>query len=101
MPRETINIILALLAFGAFHSITAATRVKSFVRAQMGERNYQGWYRLLYNVLSFVTLAPAFYLAAVAPGQTIWSLDGAFAAVFKALQFVGVLGLVISLLQID
>jgi hypothetical protein len=52
MPQETINIVWALLAFGAFHSITAATSVKSFVRARMGERIYLGWYCLVYNILS-------------------------------------------------
>ncbi len=101
MPQETVNIILALLAFGAFHSLTAATRVKSFVRSLMDERIYLGWYRLLYKVLSIITLAPALYLTIIATGQTIWSLDGTLAAIFKALQLVGVVGLVISLLQID
>jgi hypothetical protein len=62
MPRETINVILVLLAFGGFHSLTAATRVKSFMHSLMGKRIYLGWYRLLYNVLSIITLAPALYL---------------------------------------
>jgi hypothetical protein len=83
MPQETINIFLALLAFGAFHSLTAAARVKKFVRSLMGERIFLGWYRLLYNVLSIVTLAPALYLATIETGQTMWSLDGTLAAVFK------------------
>ncbi|MGH7497193.1 MAG: methyltransferase family protein [bacterium] len=101
MSQETINLILVLLAFGAFHSITAATRVKSFMRSMMGERIYLGWYRLLYNILSIVTLAPAFSLMGIERGQTIWSFDGVLAAVFRAAQLVGVVGLVISLLQID
>jgi hypothetical protein len=74
---------LALLAFGTFHSLTAAARVKSFVRSLLGERIFLGWYRLLYNVVSIITLAPALYLTIIQTGQTIWSLDGTLAVIFK------------------
>lgn len=101
IPQETIRIILALLIFGVFHSVTAARPVKSFVRSLMGERIYLGWYRLLYNIFSFITLWPVVYLMEIETGQTLWSLDGVSAIIFRILQVVGVAGLVISLLQID
>lgn len=98
---ETMNILLALLIFGVFHSLMAAVGFKALMLSLMGERAYLGLYRLLYNIVSVVTFAPVLLWAAVEPGETIWSLDGAAAGIFMVLQAVGIVGLLISLLQID
>ncbi len=98
---ETVNILLALLIFGVFHSLMAAVGFKALMLSLMGERAYLGLYRLLYNIVSVVTFAPILLWAAAEPGDPIWSLDGAAAGLFVVLQGVGIVGLLISLLQID
>jgi len=101
MAQETINIILALLAFGVLHSLTAAIGVKAVFVAMMGERAYLGLYRLFYNTVSAITLLPILLLMVAQPGAAVWALDGAAALGFYALQGLGLLGLAVSLLQID
>ncbi|MBZ0306368.1 MAG: hypothetical protein K8I82_09905, partial [Anaerolineae bacterium] len=98
---ETVNILLALLMFGVFHSLMAAVGFKALMLSLVGERAYLGLYRLFYNIVSVVTFVPVLLWAAVEPGDTLWSLDGATAGIFIMLQGVGLLGLLISLLQID
>jgi protein-S-isoprenylcysteine O-methyltransferase Ste14 len=101
MPAETLSVLLALLAFGVLHSLTAALELKSLFAAFFGERAYLGLYRLLYNMVSVFTLAPVFFLILAYPGPVVWSLGGVGAGVFYALQGLGLLGLGASLLQID
>ncbi|MCL4879312.1 MAG: hypothetical protein KJ064_21825 [Anaerolineae bacterium] len=98
---ETINILLALLIFGVFHSIMATIGFKAMMLSLMGERAYLGLYRFLYNIVSVVTFAPVLLWAAVEPGENLWSLDGGMALLFLGVQLAGLLGLLISLLQID
>ena len=98
---ETINVILALLLYGALHSLTAAIRVKAIFVTLMGERAYLGWYRLFYNSISAITLLPVLALIVAEPGEAIWTIDGPLAILFRALQLAGVLGVLISFLQID
>lgn len=98
---ETINIILALLLYGALHSLTAALRVKAIFVTLIGQRAYLGWYRLFYNSISAITLLPVLALIVTEPGENVWMIDGPPALLFRALQLVGVLGVLISFLQID
>jgi len=101
MMQETLNVILAMVAFGVLHSLTAAIGVKALFVSIMGQRGYLGLYRLFYNTLSVITFLPVLALVAAQPGETLWSFDGILAGVLVALQFLGLLGLLISLLQID
>jgi protein-S-isoprenylcysteine O-methyltransferase Ste14 len=101
MFTETITILSALLLWGAGHSLTAALGVKAgFVRL-FGARAYLGLYRLLYNGLSVLSLLPILALIATGSGQLVWQAEGALAGLLVALQGVGLLGLGVSLLQID
>lgn len=101
MPPETLNVIIALLAFGLFHSVTAALGFKALMVALLGQRGYLGLYRLLYNILSVITLAPVFWLMGRDPGAAIWSVQGAGAMLLQVINGIGLLGVIISLLQID
>jgi protein-S-isoprenylcysteine O-methyltransferase Ste14 len=101
MSQELINVIAAMLIYGVLHSLTAAIRVKAVIVALMGQRAYLGLYRLFYNSISAITLLPVLALIVAEPGRDVWSVDGAPALAFRALQLVGVLGVLISFIQID
>ena len=101
MKPETLNVIAALLVYGVFHSLTAALHVKAVFVSLMGQRVYLGFYRLFYNTVSGITLLPVLALVAAEPGPDIWVLDDAPEIAFRVIQLIGVLGGMISLLQID
>lgn len=101
MPQEMVTILLALAAFGVFHSVTAALGFKALMVSLLGQRAYLGLYRLLYNMVSVITLLPILAWALAETGKTIWALDEAIALIFMVLQLVGVVGAVVSLVQID
>lgn len=101
MYQETLFVVAAMLAYGVFHSLTAAIGIKAVFAALMGQRAYLGFYRLFYNTVSTITLLPVFVLMAAEPGSNIWRLDGLPGMVFRVVQLVGVVGVLISFLQID
>jgi len=90
-----------IVAFSILHSWLATSSFKQRLRQQMGERGYHAYYRLLYNVISIVTLAPVGVVVLVRPGETVWAVDAGLRLILLVIQGVGVLGLAISLLQID
>jgi len=98
---EMLNVLAALLLYGGFHSLTAATRVKAMFAGTLGDRAYLGLYRLLYSVVSVLTLLPILRLMAAHPGRTVWNADGIAAAGLLAIRGAGAIGLVVALLQVD
>jgi protein-S-isoprenylcysteine O-methyltransferase Ste14 len=93
--------LAAVLLYGAFHSLTAATAWKTRVAALVGERAFLGLYRLSYSMLSALTLLPVLAVMAARPGRTVWSASGITADVLLVLRVVAVIGLALALLQID
>jgi protein-S-isoprenylcysteine O-methyltransferase Ste14 len=97
----TLEVLAALLLYGALHSLTAATAWKARVAALVGERAYLGLYRLGYSVASVLTLLPVLALMASRPERIVWSASGATAAALTTLRVLAMLGLVLALLQVD
>lgn len=95
-----LNILLWMLVFAVVHSITADKRFKRIIIHLIGTRPYEGLYRLFYNVLSFVMLAPIF-VNMMKLGTPLYSVPQPFAIVFRLIQLIGMAGLMVSLLQID
>lgn len=93
-------IVIGMVIFALSHSLTADPKLKYWVQQQMGERAYQGWYRLLYNLVSVITLAPIMVVI-WRTGSIIYAVPADMALLFTVCQFIGSIGLVISLLQID
>ncbi len=89
------------VAYGAVHSLLAATQTKRFARHIMGERTYEGLYRLFFNTMAVVLLLPIVWIVLFEPGDTVWRVYFPLNVLFYAIQGVGVLGLLVSLLQID
>jgi protein-S-isoprenylcysteine O-methyltransferase Ste14 len=94
-------VLLAMLVFAAVHSLLATLIFKGWLRERIGERAYEGFYRLAYNIFAALNLLPIAWLAAAYPGSTLWSIDGAGQWVLLVLQLVGFVGFALSLVQID
>jgi protein-S-isoprenylcysteine O-methyltransferase Ste14 len=71
------------------------------VRERVGVRAYEAFYRITYNFVSVLTFLPVMVLLVLNPGDPVWTLDGLFALVFRGLQITGLIGLMISVLQIE
>lgn len=88
------------IKFALVHSFLADKRVKNFAKYVFGERTYYGFYRLIYNIYSVAMLAPVWYVM----GQDtviLWQIAGTWQTGFVIIGGVGIIGLLISLLQID
>ncbi len=94
-------ILLTMLIFGVIHSLLAERGVKQAFLDYFGVYAYHGFYRLLYNILAALMLLPALWFLIRNPGHIIWQVEGPLAFVLLLVQVVGLVGLVISLIQID
>ncbi len=94
--------IISFIIWALLHSITASRRSKAKVRGWIGEQAYEGWYRLFYNVFSFVTILPVFYILwTQVPNTVLWQIPEPFNYGAVGLQLLGLVGLAISLWQTD
>jgi protein-S-isoprenylcysteine O-methyltransferase Ste14 len=97
-----IFILTGLLVFGVVHSLLAGQNVKQWVCRLLGEQRYEAFYRLAYNVLAAVMLAPLGLLLVANPGAVVWQVDSPLGALLlNLLRLLGLAGLGASLLQID
>lgn len=94
-------IIFSMIVFSVLHSLLAGQTLKQAARNRFGDQAYHGTYRLVYNLLAALLLVPAMAALFLFPGGVIWSVEGSLSLAFRALQLVGLVGLVVSLLQID
>jgi len=95
-------ILLAIAAFGLIHSLLAGQRVKQWASRRFGQRSYEGFYRLAYNVLAALTILPVIALVALRPGAVVWQVDTPLLRLLlNGLRLAGAAGLGLSLIQID
>ena len=99
--QEFLMVFALLIAYGAFHSLLATNSVKAFFLSLIGKRAYLGLYRLFYNAVATITFLPILAVIAVDRGDTIWQVDAPLSYFLFAIQILGLIGLTISLLQID
>lgn len=94
--------LILFVLWAAAHSISASSKFKSQVQRKMGDRAYDGTYRLLYNLVATVTFAPVLIAGASAlPHQIMWQLSRPVNMLFVGVQLLGLAGLVVGLLQTD
>lgn len=99
--QQFMTMLALLVLYGTIHSFTAAVFLKRWVHNWIGERTFQGLYRLLFNIIATVTLLPVLYYGIREPGTVVWRADGVIAVILILIQLTGLIGLSISLLQID
>lgn len=97
----TLQMIFAILFFAVLHSIFARLIIKGWVKTKVNERVYEGFYRIIYTIFSFITLLPAAYILVAYSGRTIWDITGFISIIFRVIQFIGLIGLSVSLLQVE
>lgn len=95
-----VVILAGLLLFAIIHTLTADKAIKTYFMSRFGERIYHGWYRLIYNALSLLTITPII-LYTITQGNIIWTYPDAVNLLLLGVQLVGVIGLLASIAQID
>ncbi|MCB9418903.1 MAG: isoprenylcysteine carboxylmethyltransferase family protein [Ardenticatenaceae bacterium] len=94
--------IITFIIWALLHSLMAARRTKNWVRARVGERPYQGLYRLFYNVFAVLTFVPVLWVTAVnLPNTQLWQIPVPWAYAANLVQLIGIIGLGIALFQTD
>lgn len=93
-------LILAILAWGVVHSVTASTGFKDFLRRSFGD-GFMKYYRLLYNVFSAVSFAPILYLMVALPDRGLYQAPPPWSYLMLAGQGLSALLLLIAVLQTD
>lgn len=99
--EEFLLAFAALMVYGAFHSLLATFGIKAWFVAAFGRRTYEGIYRLFFNAVAAISFLPVLLVVGTNPGATIWQVDGPLSYVLMGIQAAGLIGLAVSLLQID
>lgn len=85
------HIILIFLFFAFIHSITVTWWFKNLTLRILGDTFMRVWYRFLYNLVSAVTAALAFYFIAKIPDEVIWQGPLWFRSYMHAIQIGGLI----------
>lgn len=101
MIPNILWITLTFLAFAVVHSLTAGTSLPQRLKRIAAARVVDGWYRLGYNVFSFVTFAPVAAASALVPDAALYAIGGLAAFALRLIQLAALLGLGWSLWSID
>ncbi len=93
--------LLAIIVYGILHSILAGSRAKAWARDRLGDRRYEGFYRLFYNAISAILLVPVALAVVAAPSRVLWRVPMPWAALLLLVQLIGLVALVAAVLQAD
>lgn len=93
--------LAAIIFYGALHSLLAASVIKLIALNIVGKRVYLGLYRLFFNIVATISFFPILGLVVIEPGETLWQVDSGWRFVLFSVQVLGLMGLMVSLLQID
>jgi protein-S-isoprenylcysteine O-methyltransferase Ste14 len=96
--REFLVIFLLTLVYGAVHSLLASRPVKERVRRLLGP-GADRLYRLMFNVVAFLTLIPVLITLVMHPGPTVYILGGWPAVLAVAGQAISLLLFLVSFFQ--
>jgi protein-S-isoprenylcysteine O-methyltransferase Ste14 len=93
---ESILILTAsMLLWAALHSLLASAYVKEYVHSAFGH-SAERWYRLIYVILSIVTLLPVLALLATLPDQTLYAVPAPWKWAMRGVQGMAVAGLAVA-----
>ena len=93
-------LILSIALWGFVHSFIASFGFKDFLRRMLGD-GFMKFYRLLYNIIAVVSIAPVLYLAAVLPDHDLYNIPAPWNALMLAGQGISALLLLVAVLQTD
>jgi len=93
-------LILTIVLWGVLHSLMASLGFKEFLCRALGE-GFMKFYRLLYNVLAVVSIAPVLYLMISLPDRTLYQIPSPWSYLIRAGQGISALLLFIAVMQTD
>ena len=93
-------LILAVLVWGVVHSLTASLGLKNWIRQTLGDTGLR-FYRLAYNLFSFISFLPILWLMAVLPDRALYQIPVPWVYLSITGQLVAVILLVVGVLQTD
>jgi methanethiol S-methyltransferase len=91
-------ILLAVLAYGLFHSLLATIKIKAITYHWLGA-NSDRWYRLAYNFIAVITLLPILLLPVLLIDKEIYTIPYPWLIISTIIQVLAVFMLVIGLRQ--
>lgn len=95
-----ILVFMSMVLYGVVHSFLAG-RFKLWFQDQFGEYVFHGLYRLFFNLMSIITLLPTLALMMSQGDKIVWEIDSSLHPLIVSVQIIGIVGLIVSLLQID
>ncbi len=93
-----IAILLAVIVYGAVHSLLASFWLKRWAEARFGG-NARRLYRLLFTIISVVTLVPILFLPLWFPDRVLYRIPYPWVALTLLLQGLSGLGLLAGVWQ--
>jgi protein-S-isoprenylcysteine O-methyltransferase Ste14 len=97
--QSIIVLIILWMVYFVLHSILASVRVKKYVA-----RHWPGlmpWYRLIFNAVATITLAPPLYVLFRYQGTTLWTWQGPWFFIANGLALAAIAGFLVSLRYYD
>lgn len=89
---------MAVVAYGAVHSLLASPRVKAWSRSAFGQW-HDRLYRLFFNITGAITFLPVLAVAWLAPSSQLYQIQPPLLWLTLALQALAVVALFIGLAQ--
>ena len=99
-PIYLVIVVSSMGAWCVLHSWLAAFSTKAMAERIFG-KVIKRYYRLLYIFLAGMTLLPILLLVLVLPARVLWVIPTPWLYVTLTLQGLALLGLVVSVLQVD
>jgi protein-S-isoprenylcysteine O-methyltransferase Ste14 len=91
-------ILLAVLAYGLFHSLLASLKTKAHARQWIGPASNR-WFRLGYNLIAIVTLLPILFLPILLIDKEIYTIRYPWVLLTMIIQVLAFIILVVGLRQ--
>ncbi|MCX8056701.1 MAG: isoprenylcysteine carboxylmethyltransferase family protein [Ignavibacteria bacterium] len=91
---DVFQIILLFFAFAFIHSLMASLKIKSAIKEKFG--NKIAFYRLIYNLISFLTFGLFLYFSPK-PHQIVYEIPYPYDFIIFGLQILALLGLLWSI----
>jgi methanethiol S-methyltransferase len=91
-------VLLAVLVYGAIHSLLASLAVKRWANDRFGGAARRG-YRLAYNLFAVISLLPVLALPALLPDRVLYTIPFPWAGLTLLIQALAGLALAVGVLQ--
>jgi protein-S-isoprenylcysteine O-methyltransferase Ste14 len=92
--------LLAVAAYGAFHSVLAAPAAKALARRALGA-SADRYYRVTYNLIAAVTFVPVLAVVGLAPGRVLFRVPSPWWILAVVGQAAGLVLILAGLLETD